>query len=92
VEGPRLASLKVTSSTAGAVVPRFYRRLRIGGNIIWTTDLREVMKTEEDVGGKGGGGEFEATTYTYHASRAVGLWEGPIATSAGCGRTETSWT
>jgi hypothetical protein len=40
-EGPRLDSLRITSSTEGAVIPQLYGRMRIGGNIIWATDFRE---------------------------------------------------
>ena len=35
IEGARLDSLRITSSTEGAVIPRLYGRMRIGGNIIW---------------------------------------------------------
>ena len=45
IEGARLDSLRITSSTEGAVIPRLYGRMRIGGNIIWATDFREETKT-----------------------------------------------
>ena len=41
VSGPRLSDLKVTASTEGAPVPRLYGRARLGGQIIWATDLEE---------------------------------------------------
>ena len=80
VEGTRLDSLAVTSSTEGAVIPRLYGRMRLGGNIIWATDFREEVKTETHGGGGkgGGGGEVETTEYRYYASFAVALCEGPI--------------
>ena len=41
IEGARLDSLRVTTATEGAVIPRLYGRMRVGGNIIWATDFRE---------------------------------------------------
>ncbi|MET3791756.1 baseplate multidomain protein megatron [Aquamicrobium terrae] len=79
IEGPRLDSLRITSSTEGAVIPRLYGRMRIGGNIIWATDFREETKTTTQGGGKGGGGgKVRTTEYLYYASFAVALCEGPI--------------
>ena len=79
VEGPRLDSLRITSSTEGAVVPRVYGRMRMGGNVIWATDFREETKTTTQGGGKGGGGaKVKTTEYLYYASFAVALCEGPI--------------
>jgi hypothetical protein len=56
IEGQRLDSLRITSATEGAIIPRLYGRMRIGGNIIWATDFREETKTTTQGGGKGGGG------------------------------------
>jgi hypothetical protein len=78
-EGPRLDSLRITSSTEGAVIPRLYGRMRIGGNIIWATDFREETRTTRQGGGKGGGPSVRTTEYLYYASFAVALCEGPIA-------------
>ena len=67
-------------ATEGAVIPRLYGRMRIGGNIIWATDFREETKTTTQGGGKGGGGggKVKTTEYFYYASFAVALCEGPI--------------
>jgi len=79
IEGARLDSLRITSSSEGAVIPRLYGRMRIGGNIIWATDFREETKTTTQGGGKGGGGgKVKTTEYLYYASFAVALCEGPI--------------
>ena len=79
IEGARLDSLRITSSTEGAVIPRLYGRMRIGGNIIWATDFREETRTTRQGGGKGGGGgKITTTEYLYFASFAVALCEGPI--------------
>jgi hypothetical protein len=80
IEGPRLDSLRITASTEGAVIPRVYGRMRMGGNIIWATDFREETRTTTQGGGKGGGGggKVKTTEYLYYASFAVALCEGPI--------------
>ncbi len=79
IEGARLDTLRITSATEGAVIPRLYGRMRISGNIIWATDFREETKTTTQGGGKGGGGgKVKTTEYLYYASFAVALCEGPI--------------
>ena len=79
IEGARLDTLRITSATEGAVIPRLYGRMRMGGNIIWATDFREETKTSTQGGGKGGGGgKVKTTEYLYYASFAVALCEGPI--------------
>jgi hypothetical protein len=75
--GARLESLRVVSSTEGVVIPRLFGRARIGGNLIWATDFREETRTQRS-GGKGGGGRGRVTEYSYFASFAVGICEGPI--------------
>ncbi|MDP7150261.1 MAG: glycoside hydrolase TIM-barrel-like domain-containing protein [Paracoccaceae bacterium] len=79
VEGARLENLAVTTSTEGAVIPRVWGRMRLGGNIIWATDFTETVSTSTTGGGKGGGPKVTTTTYTYTASFAVALCEGPIS-------------
>ena len=79
IEGTRLDTLRITSATEGAVIPRLYGRMRMGGNIIWATDFREETKTTTQGGGKGGGGgKVKTTEYLYYASFGVALCEGPI--------------
>ena len=78
IEGARLDSLAVTSATEGAVIPRIYGRMRIGGTLIWATDFREEINTTSQGGGKGSGPKVTTTEYLYYASFAVALCEGPI--------------
>jgi len=85
-EGPRLADLEVMASTEGAPIPRVYGRARLPGQVIWATNLEEVVSTTSQTtgnsGGKGMGGgpaiTTNTTTYSYFANLAVGLCEGPI--------------
>jgi hypothetical protein len=84
VEGPRLSDLEVMASTVGAPIPRIYGRARLSGQLIWATNLEEVIDTRSDSsGGKSMGGGTKVTTttttYSYFANLAVGLCEGPIS-------------
>ena len=73
IKGPRLNDLKVSASTYGVAIPEVYGTVRVGGNMLWTSGIKETKKTSR--AGKGGP---KQTTYTYDASFAVGLCKGPI--------------
>jgi hypothetical protein len=76
VEGPRLTDKSVSSSTYGNLRPIVYGSYRVGGEIIWSTNLKEHKHEEEQ--GKGGGGGATYVTYTYTVSFAAALCEGQI--------------
>lgn len=81
-EGPRLDEVRFQGSNEGATIHRVAGRVRVAGNIIWTTRFREEIITETTTqgGGKGGGPEVNttSTTYNYYVSFAVALCEGPV--------------
>ena len=87
IEGQRLDSLRLTSSSEGSVIPRLHGRMRLGGTLIWATDFREETRTTTQGGGKGGGrgGKVRSTEYLYYASFAVALCEGSEAGPSGTG-------
>jgi GTA TIM-barrel-like domain/Putative phage tail protein len=77
IEGPRLNDLRVMASEEGAPVPDVYGRMRIAGQVIWATNLEEVVETStEKTSSKGGSPKSRITEYTYFANFAVGLCEG----------------
>lgn len=77
IEGPRLTDLSVTISSYGTSIPLVYgAENRVSGNIIWTTGLLETA-TKRKAGGKGGGGTT-VKEYSYRASLAIALGEGPM--------------
>jgi len=82
VAGPRLSDLKITTSTEGAAIPRLFGRARLGGQVIWATDLEEEAVTSGGDGGSKGSPTSSATgrrtDYRYFANFAVALCEGPI--------------
>jgi hypothetical protein len=75
VEGPRLGDLSVSSSAYGMPIPILYGTMRVAGNMIWSSGIRE-HRHKEKVGGKGGGGQTNIS-YTYTASFQMALSEGP---------------
>jgi len=85
-EGPRLADLRAQTSTYGNMISKVYGTMRIAGNVIWATDIKEVKtektSTQTGGGGKGGGGKTTTSqttvTYEYFITLAIALCEGPI--------------
>ncbi|WP_029003714.1 baseplate multidomain protein megatron [Azorhizobium doebereinerae] len=83
VTGARLADLDVMTSSAGGGVPRVYGRARLGGQVIWATQLEEVASVSTtQSGGKStsqGAAKTTTITYLYYASFALALCEGPVS-------------
>ncbi|WP_116133717.1 glycoside hydrolase/phage tail family protein [Tropicimonas sp. IMCC34043] len=84
VETGRIDRFRITGAGEGGRVDNIYGRMRTGGQVIWATNFREHVDTEE-AGGKGGGmlgGGGGATTrsYSYSISLAIALCEGEILT------------
>ncbi len=85
-DGPRLSDLDVQASTEGAAIPRVYGRVRLAGQVIWSTKFKETATTTSSGGGKGSGAgsaSAETTAYTYSVSCAIALCEGPITRLGG---------
>ena len=86
-EGPRLADLRAQTATYGNMIPKIYGIMRMAGNVIWSTNIKEVRveKTSTQTssgGGKGGGGSTTTSqtnvTYEYFVTLAIAICEGPI--------------
>lgn len=75
-EGPRLDSFHLQTSRDGAAMPRVFGRVRLAGQVIWASQIRETA-TEESVGSGKGGGPTRRD-FSYSISFAVGLCEGEI--------------
>ena len=78
ITGPRLSDLAQQTSSYGAAIPRIYGSVATLGNIFWIENNALKESSHSSGGGKGGGGGAETTTYSYSATFAVGLCEGPI--------------
>lgn len=73
VESPRIKSLHILESREGAGLPLVYGRMRVGGQVIWASRFKE--KRKETSAGKGGP---KYVDYTYSASFAVAVGQGPV--------------
>jgi hypothetical protein len=99
---PALSGLQIQTSAYGKVIPLVYGTTRIAPNLIWYGDFVATPHNSGSSGGGGkgaavggggkGGGAGGTTTYTYTASVALGLCEGPIAGigTVWASKTETS--
>lgn len=79
--GPKLKEVTVTGSEYGVPVTRLWGGVRVPGNIIWSSGLKEHEHTETVTQGGflgWGGQETKITTYTYTMDLAVGLCEGEL--------------
>jgi hypothetical protein len=73
-QGPRLEDRKIQLSTYGAQIPIVFGSARLAGNVIWPRDfeVEEHGTTESSKGGP------ETTNYSYSATFALLLCQGPI--------------
>jgi len=85
-EGPRLADLRAQTSTYGNMISKVYGTMRLSGNVIWSTDIKEIKtektSTQTGGGGKGGGGKTTTSqttvTYEYVVTLAIAICEGTV--------------
>jgi len=74
IEGPRLKNLSIQTSAYGEPIPLIYGSMRVSGNVIWSTGLKEIKSEEtETSGGKGSSQSVTTVKYSYSASFAVAL-------------------
>ena len=79
--GPRLDELRVSGTEYGNGIAWVAGAPRVAGDLIWSSDRREIATTEEV--GKGGGGS-EYTSYTYEIDALYLLADQPDAIVTRC--------
>ncbi len=77
VETGRVERFRVMGSSEGAPLPRVFGRMRVAGQIIWSSRFLERF-SEQSVGGKGIGGGAALREFSYSVSLAVALCEGEV--------------
>ncbi|VAX07404.1 Gene Transfer Agent host specificity protein [hydrothermal vent metagenome] len=74
IEGGRIKDLTVQTSAYGEPISRIYGTMRVPGNVIWSSGLKEVRNEKtESSGGKGRRQNVTTVEYSYSASFAVAL-------------------
>ena len=76
--GPRLDDLSMQGASYGSAIPRVYGTVAMAGTVVWleNNELKEVSKKTTQ-GGKGGP-STTTTTYSYYATFALAICQGPI--------------
>lgn len=74
-EGPKLQDRTIQLSTYGAQIPIVFGSVRLAGNVIWPRNFQVTERSHAE-SSKGGG---DTISYSYTATFAVLLCEGPIA-------------
>jgi hypothetical protein len=76
VETGRVDQFRVMGASEGTPLARIFGRVRVAGQLIWSSRFLETVN-EENVGGKGGGGA-SVRNFSYSISLAVALCEGEV--------------
>ncbi len=78
VETGQIDRMRIMGASEGAVVPSVYGRMRVSGNVIWTSNYRETVSTSQASGSKGTPSAPTTSEYSYSINLAIALGEGPI--------------
>ncbi|HHC29833.1 MAG TPA: host specificity protein, partial [Rhodobacterales bacterium] len=85
VEQGRIDRVRISGVSEGAPVGRIYGRMRLGGQVIWASRIRESATAVEEGGSGSGKGILSGTSsssetvqYRYTVSLAIALCEGEI--------------
>ncbi|WP_027259093.1 baseplate multidomain protein megatron [Leisingera aquimarina] len=78
VETGKVDRFRLTQASEGAPMTQVYGRMRLGGQVIWTSRFLETSQTSGG-GGKGRPSQPQVTSYSYSVSLAVALCEGEVA-------------
>jgi len=72
--GPQLGDLQVQVSAYGNPIPHLFGSVRVAGNIIWNSDIREIAhKQSQSGGGKGGSPKQESISFSYEVDLQISL-------------------
>ena len=76
VETGRIDRFRLTGASEGAPLGVVWGRMRVGGQVIWSSPFLET-KSKDEVGGKGAP-STTVTSYSYSVSLAIAVGEGEI--------------
>ena len=77
IETGRIDRFRLTGASEGAAMQQVYGRMRIAGQVIWSSQFFESSKTSG--GGKGSAPTPSVTEFSYTVSMGIALCEGTIS-------------
>ena len=79
IETGKLDRVRLMGASEGSAIPQAYGRVRLPGNVIWTSRFKEDVTVTEQSGGKGAPKGPKTRSYSYSVSLAIALCEGEVA-------------
>ena len=76
--GPRLKEYSLQSAEYGKSIPIIYGKVKLAGNIIWASKIREHREDHYQRRSKFGGKSLVASNFNYSISLAIAIAEGEI--------------
>lgn len=78
IVGAKLVELSIQTSTYGKMIPIIYGKVKIAGNIIWASEIKEEREDIYQRRSKFGGKSLISSQYKYSISLAIAIGEGEI--------------
>jgi len=79
VETGRVERLRLTGASEGAAIAQVFGRMRVPGQVIWSSRFLETRSSRKVGSGKGSAPSTTVNSYSYSISLGVALCEGVIA-------------
>lgn len=76
--GTRIASITMQTATYGKMIPIVYGTVKLAGNIIWASQIRETRHDHYQRQGKFSSRRLVASNFSYSISLAIAICEGEI--------------
>ncbi len=76
--GPKLAEITLQTATYGRMIPIIYGTVKIAGNIIWASKIKEHREDHYQRSSKFGSKSLVASQFNYSISLAVAITQGEV--------------
>ncbi len=77
--GPKLSEITMQTATYGKMIPIIYGKVKLAGNIIWASEVKEERQDHHQRRSKFGGKILVSSQYSYSISLAIAIGEGEIS-------------
>lgn len=79
IMGPRLSEITIQTATYGRVIPIVYGTVKLAGNIIWATQIKEHRDDYYQRQSKFGSKSLVASQFNYSISLAIAIAQGEVS-------------